>query len=252
MKTSLFLLPLAALSLSACGYSVFDAAEDMSGSSSDDNGLADGTAITNTAATVAAFTELEASGPDNIVFVTGDNFNISATGDAEAIKNLRYRVKNGTLRIGRVKEKVFGSGRTGVTITVTAPRLSDTSLAGSGSFTADEMTGENVTVESAGSGSVSVGSITAKSIESNLAGSGDVVFGGKVDRAEYSIAGSGNIDAVKMASTDAEVSIAGSGNVKLTATGKVDASIAGSGSIDVTGGAKCTSSKVGSGKISCG
>ena len=232
MKTSLFLLPLAALSLSACGYSVFDAAEDMSGSSSDDNGLADGTAITGNKATVAAFTELTASGPDNIVFVTGDSFSISATGDAEAIKNLRYRVKDGKLRIGRVKEKVFGSGRKGVTITVTAPRLSDASLAGSGS--------------------VSVGSITAKSLESNLAGSGDVVFGGKVDRAEYSIAGSGNIDAVKMASTDAEVSIAGSGNVKLTATGKVDASIAGSGSIDVTGGAKCTSSKVGSGKISCG
>ena len=251
MKTSLFLLPLAALSLSACGYSVFDAAEDMSSSSDDDNGLADGSAITNTAATVVAFTELEASGPDDIVFVTGDTFSISATGDAEAIKNLRYKVKDGSIRIGRVKEKIFGNRRKGVTITVTAPLLSEASLAGSGSFTADNMTGEKVTLDSAGSGSLSVGAVTAKSLESNLAGSGDVLLGGKVDRAEYSIAGSGNIDAVKMASTDAEVSIAGSGNVKLTATGKVDASIAGSGSIDVAGGAKCTSSTMGSGKISC-
>ena len=250
MKSPFFLLPLAALSLSACGYSVFDAADDMS-SSSDDNGLAGGTAITGTAATVAAFTELEASGPDNIVFVTGDAFSVKAIGDAEALKNLRYRVKDGTIRIGRVKERIFGSGRKGVTITVTAPRLSDASLAGSGSFTADNMTGDKVTLESAGSGSLSVAAITAKSLKSELAGSGDVVLGGKVDRAEYSIAGSGNIDAVKMASTDAEVSIAGSGNVKLTATGKVDASIAGSGSIDVAGGAKCTSSTMGSGKISC-
>ena len=249
MKSPIFLLPLAALSLSACGYSVFDAAEDIS--SSDDNGLADGTAITGTAATVAAFTELEASGPDNIVFVTGDTFSVKATGDAEALKNLRYRVKDGSIRIGRVKERIFGSGRKGVTITVTAPRLSEASFAGSGNFTADVMTGDNVTVESAGSGNLSVASITAKTLESNLAGSGDVMFGGKVDRAEYSIAGSGNIDAVKMASTDAEVSIAGSGNVKLTATGKVDASIAGSGNIDVAGGAKCTSSTMGSGRISC-
>ncbi len=249
MKTAFLLLPLAALSLVGCGYSVFDAAEDMS--SSDDNGLADGTAITGTAATVAAFTELEASGPDNIVFVTGETFSVKATGDAEAIKNLRYRVKDGTIRIGRVKEKIWGNDRKGVTITITAPRLAEASLAGSGSFTADKMTGEQVSLASAGAGNISVADVTAKSLETELAGSGDVVLGGKVDRADYSIAGSGNIDAVKMASTDVEVSIAGSGNVKLTATGKVDASIAGSGDVNVAGGAKCTSSTMGSGRISC-
>ena len=249
MKTPFFLIPLAALSLSACGYSVFDAAEDMS--HSDDNGLADGTAITNAAATVAAFTELEASGPDNIVFVTGDTFSVKATGDADALKNLRYRVKDGTIRIGRAKEKIWGNGRKGVTITVTAPRLAEASLAGSGSFTADKMVGEEVSLESAGSGNISVAEVTAKSLEAELAGSGEVVLGGKVDRADYSIAGSGNIDAAKMASTDADVSIAGSGNVKLTATGKVDASIAGSGNVNVAGGAKCTSSTIGSGSISC-
>ncbi len=249
MKTPMFLLPLAALSLSACGYSVFDAAEDMS--SSNDNGLADGTAITNAAATTAAFTELEASGPDDIVFVTGDTFSVKATGDAETIKNLRYKVKDGTIMIGRVKEKIWTSGRKGVTITVTAPRLSEASLAGSGSFAADKMVGEKISLETAGSGSMSVVDITAKSVEAEVAGSGDVTLGGKVNSAEYSIAGSGNIDSVKMASTDAKVSIAGSGSVKLTATGKVDASIAGSGDVDVTGGAKCTSSTMGSGSINC-
>ena len=249
MKTPYILFPLAALSLSACGYSVFDAAEDIS--NSDDNGLADGTAITGTAATVAAFTELEASGPDNIVFVTGDAFSVKASGDADALKNLRYRVKDGTIRIGRVKEKIFGSGRKGVTVTVTAPRLAEASLAGSGSFTADKMAGDAVSLESAGSGNLSVADVTAKSLETDLAGSGEVVLGGKVDRAEYSIAGSGNIDAVKMATTTAKVSIAGSGNVKLTATGTVDASVAGSGNVNVAGGAKCTSSTMGSGKITC-
>jgi Putative auto-transporter adhesin, head GIN domain len=249
MKSPLFLLPLAALSLSACGYSVFDAAEDIS--ESNDNGLVGGTSVTTTPATTPAFTELQALGPDNIVFVTGDSFQISAAGDAAAMKNLLYKVKDGKIIIGRKGDKFWSKGDKGVTITVTAPRLSDVSLAGSGSFTADNMTGDNVTLESAGSGSMSVATITAKSLETNLAGSGDVVLGGKVERAEYSIAGSGNIDAVKMASTDAEVSIAGSGNVKLTATGKVDASVAGSGSIDVTGGAKCTSSTMGSGEISC-
>lgn len=249
MKTPFFLLTLAALSLSACGYSVFDAADDIS--ESNDNGVAGGTAITNAAATTPAFTALQASGPDNIVFVTGDAFQISATGDAEALKNLRYNVKDGTIIIGRQKEKIWGNDRKGVTITVTAPRLAEVSLAGSGDFTADRMEGTEVSLESAGSGSISVAAVTAKTLESELAGSGNVTLGGKVDRAEYSIAGSGNIDAVKLASTDAEVSIAGSGEVSLTATGKVDASIAGSGNVTVAGGAKCTSSTMGSGSINC-
>ncbi len=250
MKTPLILLPLAALSLSACGYSVFDAADDMS-HSDDDNGVAGGTAITNAAATTPAFTELHSSGPDNIVFLTGDTFSVKATGDAEQLKNLRYKVKDGTIIIGRQKEKIWAHGRKGVTITVTAPRLSEVSLAGSGDFTADRMEGTEVSLESAGSGSISVANVIAKTLESGLAGSGNVTLGGKVDRAEYSIAGSGNIDAVKLASTDAKVSIAGSGEVGLTATGTVDASIAGSGNVNVAGGAKCTSSTMGSGSISC-
>ena len=250
MKTPLILLPLAALSLSACGYSVFDAAEDIS--EGNDNGVAGGTAITNAAATTPAFTELQASGPDNIVFVTGDAFQISATGDAGALKNLRYNVKDGTIIIGREKEKIWGNGRKGVTITVTAPRLSEASLAGSGNFTADKMTGEKVALEIAGSGDISVAEVTAKSLESDVAGTGSVILAGKVDRAEYSVAGTGDIDAVKLATTDAEVSIAGTGDVNLTATGKVDASIAGSGNVNVSGGAKCTASTVGSGRVNCG
>ena len=250
MKTSLFLLPLAALSLSACGYSVFDAAEDIS--SSDDNGLADGTAITGTAATTPAFTALEAFGPDNIVFVTGDSFQISATGDAEAMKHLRFKVKDGTIMIGRKSKKFWGNGNDGVTITVTAPRLTEASLAGSGDFTADRMAGDAVLVELAGSGNADVADVTAKSFKGDVAGTGDVRLTGKVERAEFSVAGTGDIDASKLASVDAEVSIAGTGDVRLSATGTVDASIAGTGDINVTGGAKCKSSSIGSGKINCG
>jgi hypothetical protein len=250
MKTPLILFPLAALSLSACGYSVFDAAEDMS--SSDDNGVADGVAITNAAATTPAFTELQSSGPDNIVFVTGNAFTVKATGDAGALKNLRYKVKDGTIIIGRQKERIWTSNRKGVTITVTAPQLTEVSLAGSGDFTADRMEGSEVSLESAGSGSISVAAVSAKALESEIAGSGNVTLAGKAERADYAIAGSGNIDAVKLASIDARVSIAGSGEVGLTATGTVDASITGSGNVTVAGGAKCTSSTVGSGKISCG
>ena len=248
MKTPLILFPLAALALSACGYSVFDAAEDIQG---DDNGLADGKAVTSQAVTTASFSKVNTVGPDNVVFVTGDAFSIKADGDAEVMKKLRYSVKDGVIIIGRTKGDWLSSDGNGVTVTITAPALTEAALAGSGSFTADEMTGDDLNLAIAGSGDASIGTIAGKKLEGKIAGSGDVVLSGKVDEADFAVLGSGSIDAQKLTATDADISIAGSGDVSLNATGKVDAKVAGSGSITVSGGAKCESKSMGSGSIDC-
>jgi hypothetical protein len=249
MKKTLLLIPAFALSLASCGYSVVDAVKDIKEESKSE--LADGTLITTEPVTTQAFTKLAAIGPDTIVFVTGDSFKISASGDAETLKHLRYKIKDGQIIIGRDKSNWYGMNNRGATVTVTAPILSAISLAGSGDMTADKMTGDTVSVEVAGSGNLSVEQITGTALESSIAGSGDVDIGGKVTTAEYSVAGSGNINALKLSTTDAEVSIAGSGDVSLSATGTVNANTAGSGDINVKGGAKCESSSVGSGSINC-
>lgn len=243
MKTPLILLSFSALSLSAC---------DIDVNAEDKRLTSDGKAITTLVATTGAFTKIEAVGPDNIVFVTGDKFSIKAEGDAGAVEKLLYAMDNGTIIIGREKGQWWGKDGKSVTITVTAPTLVAASLAGSGDFTADRMAGDAVLVELAGSGNADVADVTAKSFKGDVAGTGDVRLAGKVERAEFSVAGTGDIDASKLASVDAEVSIAGTGDVRLSATGTVDASIAGTGDINVTGGAKCKSSSFGSGKINCG
>jgi hypothetical protein len=250
MKKSQLLIPLAALSLSACGYSVMDAAEDIKKSGKSE--LADGSLITAEPSKTDAFSKLEAIGPDKVVFVVGDSFQISATGSVESLKHLRYKIKDGQIIIGRDKSSWFSTDSDkGATITVSAPALSSASLIGSGDFNAEKMAGDTVRLELAGSGNLNVDDITAKLLESSIAGSGDLRAGGKVDRAKYSVAGSGSIDAVKLTAIDAEIEIAGSGDAKLKASGTVKADIAGSGDIDVTGGAKCSSSTAGSGSISC-
>ncbi len=232
--------------LSACGYSVFDAAEDMQS-----GGFEGGTAITTAVQSTNAFTEVEAIGPDNVVLVTGDTFSIKAEGNAEAIKTLRYKVDGSSIIIGRNTGKWLGESAKGVTITITAPKVSSVSLIGSGNFTADAMMGDKIALELAGSGDVSVAAVTGKSLKGGIAGSGTIRVAGKVESSSYDVAGSGDIDATKLASTDADVSIAGSGDVTLMATGKVSADIAGSGDVTVTGGAKCSSSIGGSGKVNC-
>lgn len=243
MKTPLFaLMPLAAMALSAC--SISSGAEDKRLTS-------DGKPISTSAATTGSFTKIEGIGPDNIVFVTGDSFSIRAEGDAGQIKKLRYAMDNGTIIIGREKGDWWGDDSKAVTITVTAPALVAASLAGSGDFTADKMAGDAVSVELAGTGNIVIGDVTAKRFESDVAGTGDVTVAGKVENAEFAVAGTGDIRATKLSTVDAEISIAGTGDVALTATGAVKASIAGSGDVTVGGGAKCTSSVMGSGKLNC-
>jgi Putative auto-transporter adhesin, head GIN domain len=243
MKSPLIFLPFAVLAVSACSLNV---------DAEDERLTSDGKTVSATAATTGSFTKIEAVGPDNIIFVTGDTFSIKAEGDADAVAKLRYAMDNGTIIIGREKGKWWGKDSQSVTVTITAPTLTAASLVGSGDFTADRMTGNSVSVELAGSGDANIRDVTGKSFKSELAGTGNVSVAGKVERAEFSVAGTGDIDATKLASVDAEVSIAGTGDVRLNATGTVDASIAGTGDINVTGGAKCKTSSIGSGKINCG
>ncbi len=201
---------------------------------------------------IAAFQEMEVAGSDDVKFVTGEGFHIQATGDAETLKKLRYRIENGKLAIGRLESNwSWNSSDKGAQITVTAPLLSAISLVGSADITADQLQGDSVKVELAGSGNISIKDVVAKSIKSEVAGSGNVELSGKVGAGDYEIAGSGDINAKNMAHTDAKIAIAGSGDVVLTATGNVDADITGSGTVNVTGGAKCKSSTTGSGTLNC-
>jgi Putative auto-transporter adhesin, head GIN domain len=253
MKNTLFLALVMAIPLSACGYSAADAVEDIkkievTGS----NDLKDGKAITALATDPGKFTSISSVGPDDVVYKVGDAFSVSASGSAKALENLRFTVKDGDLTVGRYKYSYQMNDTDKAVITITAPSISAISAAGSGDVKAERVNGPKVSLSSAGSGSLNIADVETASLDSDLAGSGNVTLSGKVDTAAYSIAGSGTIDATKMASSSASVSIAGSGDVNLTASGNVSADIAGSGDVNVTGGAKCTSSIVGSGKLNCG
>ena len=239
----------ATISLSACGYSVFDAAEDAQGN---DNGLANGKAITTQTAATGSFSKVNTVGPDDVNFITGDNFSIKAEGDAEAIKLLRYTVKDGTIIIGRSKKGWWSSDGDSVTVTITAPAITEAALAGSGNFKADKMSGDAVMLAIAGSGDADISNVSGKKLDGKIAGSGDVTLIGTVDEADFAVLGSGNIDAAKLVAATAKASIAGSGDILVNATKTAEGNIAGSGDITVTGGAKCSKSVVGSGTVTCG
>ncbi|MEE9433155.1 MAG: head GIN domain-containing protein [Sphingorhabdus sp.] len=244
------ILALAAiLSLSACGYSVFDAAEDIKQASK--SGMEDGEKITAQSSTLDAFTKLASIGPDNITFEASDSFTIQASGDADVIAKLRYKLEDGRLVIGRVGEGWSDYKGVVATIHISAPTLSKISNAGSGNIIADALENDEISIAVAGAGNVIIKQLKANEIKGSIAGSGNINVAGTVQQAKYAVAGSGNIDAKALKAATAKASIAGSGDVDLFAHETAKASIAGSGDVSVTGGAKCTSSIVGSGELNC-
>lgn len=197
------------------------------------------------------FDRITLAGPDNLTFVTEGRHAVTATGDAKALEELQFKVKDGELHIRRKSRWGFGdSGE--ATITVNAPALRGLSLAGSGAARVDRMDGDTVELSIAGSGNAEIAELVARSVEGAIAGSGSILVAGRADTSDISIAGSGSIKGEGFASKVIEISIAGSGDVIMASDGEVDASLMGSGDVTIKGKAKCTSSTMGSGTITCG
>ncbi len=199
------------------------------------------------------FTEVALLGPDNLIVKNGA-FAVTAQGDSDVLEQLRYEVKDGTLRIGRKDSDSWMGGSYGdaATITLTMPKLTGISVAGSGNADVERLEGDNAEINMAGSGNLTVSAVDAARVENSIAGSGNVTASGNSEYVEISIAGSGNFDGRQLSADTAEVSIAGSGNADIKSDGSVEASIMGSGNVSVTGSAKCDSSVVGSGELNCG
>ena len=246
----LLLAPIAAscLALAGCGYSVFDAVDDVRKGGF--NELDNAQVIPAQPTSVAAFDDLGVLGPDRVVFTTGDRFSIRAEAPGELQPHLRYRVKDGSLLVGRESGNWKDQGK--ATIYVTGTSLHAINAMGSGMIEVDAMRGAEAEINNAGSGAIRVADVRISNLAVSMAGSGNITLAGKAASSDISIAGSGNVDASKLRSDSNDISIAGSGDVTLRSDGRVEASIMGSGDVTVLGTAQCELSSMGSGKLHCG
>ncbi len=195
------------------------------------------------------FTKVTLAGSDDVVLTRGGDWRIRATATPKVLAELRFRIEDGALLVGRrsTREPVPGKAR----IEVTAPSLEAVDLAGSGALAVDAMNGESGAATVAGSGSITVDRLDVASLSATIAGSGDLRLRGRAGRASITIAGSGDLDGTRLQIGHAEVSIAGSGDASFGADGDVSASIVGSGDVTVTGTTRCAQSRTGSGRLRC-
>lgn len=233
---------LAALPLLACSY-VSD--DDTPGIAATGSGNARSYAVDG-------FTKVALRGSDDIDIRVGSAFSVRAEGDPEVLDYLKIERKGDTLSVGRRSRTGFSWGGRSAKVFVTMPRIVAGAVAGSGDMAIDRAEGTAFDASGAGSGTIAVATLAVDRAAFSMAGSGGIRAGGTAKTVKVSIAGSGDVAAKGLKAADADVSIAGSGSVALDVTGPATVSIMGSGDVDLGPAAKCKVSKLGSGSVRCG
>lgn len=200
-------------------------------------------------AQTSRFDALVAAGEDDVRLMSGDRWQIRATGDARALSQLRFLVEDGALIVGRVSGKRERHSKAQVEIT--APWVRSVTGAGSGTLDVARMGGERAAITLAGSGRTLVRRVEAGRLSATVAGSGTLEVAGRSDSADMTVAGSGALNAPDLIVGTAKVTVAGSGGGRFRSPGPVRATIMGSGTVTVSGTIDCTQTLMGSGRLLC-
>lgn len=152
----------------------------------------------------------------------------------------------------RALKKFAGAGN--ITFNANSPLQAnelEVDMAGSGTIQInDTATFTKLKVEIAGSGEFRGMKIDAREMKGDIAGSNTFNLGGNIGKAEFSIAGSGRVNAFDCTIDNLECNIAGSGDIAATVTTSIRAKIAGSGSVKYKGNPQdIKKSVMGSGSI---
>jgi hypothetical protein len=228
----------AAIALAACGSAA----------------LAAQSTATERSYRVGSFDRIVAAGLNHVVVHVGGAPSVTARGPAETLDRMEVVLEHGGLQIRPKREFRDGSAWRGLkpaTFSVTMPRVTGATLAGSGDMRIDRAEGGKFAAAVAGSGTLDVASMRVSEASLTMAGSGTLAARGSAGRVNLSVAGSGNVRARGVVSRSASVAIAGSGTAELTAQDLADVSIVGSGDAMISGRARCHVTRMGSGSARC-
>jgi hypothetical protein len=215
------------------------------------------------------FDQIENSTPCDIVYKKADTAAILLSADQNILDHIDTEVCNHKLEIRIRPLGIILDYSKRPVITVTSPSLNEISLSGSGSLSADEMSGATVSVKLSGSGDITVNRINCTELSAMVSGSGDIALKlaectnsdistsgsgtisvtGQCDKEHARISGSGKIDGRNFITNSATVAISGSGDVYSNVKDYLKATISGSGDIYLYGNPRVDQKRSGSGKI---
>lgn len=215
------------------------------------------------------FINVENTTSVDVIYKKADTSGVIISGDENLIEYIVTETYDNTLEIKFRNEGIHLAFKERPLITITSPKIEKAILSGSGSFFADEMSGNTVTLKMSGSGDISVENITSvnlmviisgsgnSSIQESqntssdlfISGSGEVSISGNSTNCNIKITGSGEVYAEDYFIKTASVLISGSGNSYIKVEEELNAILSGSGSIYLKGTPLINKTITGSGRI---
>jgi hypothetical protein len=204
--------------------------------------------VTRQTRQVDHFTALALSVGGSVEVRLGSTEGVSVETDDNLQSLIETTVENGTLRIRPLKRDQQLEPRA-LKIVVQARTVERLAVTGSGTVVADGLHGHNLAFDVAGSGSILTKHLDGESVAVSLAGSGTLRAGGKADRLQVSVGGSGQVQAGQLAARDVTASVSGSGQAQVWAREALNVNVVGSGDIGYYGDPRLTTSVLGSGSV---
>ncbi len=198
---------------------------------------------------VGAFTTLRLDSSIDVHARQGATPSVSVHADDNIEPLVETSIDGDALVVRLKKDSSFRTNHN-VVVDVVFTSLTATQQHGSGDLHIDKLSGPKFESTIAGSGDLKIDSVQLGSFALSIAGSGDVVIAGSADEARIGIAGSGDVDARKLAAKRVSISISGSGDAHVNASEAIEAKVAGSGDVSYSGHPHDVSRRVsGSGSI---
>jgi hypothetical protein len=210
-----------------------------------DGGTAGNGDVTSTSRPLTGFSRVEAAGAARVRVLEGSGYAVTVTTDSNLQPLVETRVLGETLLltehgVGNTTELLYA---------IELPTLRGVTQSGSGDLQGDVSSSHELDIALDGSGTVSL-SGPATAVTASLSGSGSLALAGTADSLSASLSGSGGLDARDFPVERAAFSLSGSGGVRATVLGSVTFQMTGSGDIDWWGPAIAASTVLGgSGRI---
>ncbi|MBV6459638.1 MAG: hypothetical protein HONBIEJF_02789 [Fimbriimonadaceae bacterium] len=176
---------------------------------------------------VKPFTEVVAGGNFDITIEVGKPEKVVITTDDNVLPLVTTEIEGETLKLDMPDRTELSAP---VKVDISVPKLNGFVLAGAGTTVIRGIDNEKLTLSINGSGSIAVA--------------------GTAKNADFSISGSGEIEASRLKLGNAQTAITGSGEISAAPTGDLEASITGSGKVSLSAKPKSLKENiVGSGSI---
>ncbi len=133
----------------------------------------------------------------NLDVVIGDETTLTISAPAPILDRLTSDSAGGVLTLGTIGGELFNAFDS-IRYTLTLPLIDALELVGSGDAEVDFTGAENVDIRVDGSGDVRAVGIDADAVRVDISGSGDATVSGAADDGEFTVVGSGDLDASEL------------------------------------------------------